>query len=70
MCSVGDGSIRLFMPSAYARYINYNTLKERLEQFNRTKEYLRFRCDLSMERKEITQIKEDIKASDKRLMIR
>lgn len=35
MCSVGDGSIRLFMPSAYARYINYNTLKERLEQFNR-----------------------------------
>lgn len=65
MCSVGDGSIRLFMPSAYARYINYNTLKERLEQFNRTKEYLRFRCDLSMERKEITQIKEDIKASDK-----
>ena len=66
MCSVGDGSIRLFMPSAYARYINYNTLKERLEQFNRTKEYLRFRCDLSMERKEITQIKEDIKASDKK----
>lgn len=66
MCSVGDGSIRLFMPSAYARYINYDTLKVRLEQFNRTKEYLRFRCDLSMERKEITQIKEDIKTSDKK----
>lgn len=66
MCNVGDGSIRLFMPSAYARYINYNTLKVRLEQFNRTKEYLRFRCDLSMERKEITQIKNDIKTSDKK----
>ncbi|MFK2697803.1 hypothetical protein ACIXSZ_21485 [Bacteroides fragilis] len=66
MCSVGDGAIRLFMPSAYARYINYNTLKERLEQFYRTEEYLRFRYDLSVERKEITQIKEDIKASDKK----
>lgn len=65
MYSVGDG-FRLFMPSAYARYINYDTLKERLEQFNRAKEYLRFRCDLSMERKEITQIKEDIKTSDKK----
>lgn len=54
------------MPSAYAKYIDYNTLKERLEQFNRTKEYLRFRCDLSIERKEITQIKNDIKTSDKK----
>lgn len=51
---------------AYAKYINYDTLKERLEQFNRTKEYLRFRCDLSIERKEITQIKDDIKTSDKK----
>lgn len=66
MCSAGDEPINLFVPSAYARYINYDVLKERLEQFNRTKEYLRFRCDLSMERKEITQIKEDIKASDKK----
>ena len=47
-------------------YRDYNTLKERLEQFNRTKEYLRFRCDLSIERKEITQIKNDIKTSDKK----
>lgn len=66
MYSAGDVPIRLFVPSAYARYINYDTLKVRLEQFNRTKEYLRFRCDLSMERKEITQIKEDIKTSDKK----
>lgn len=66
MYSAGDELIMLFVPSAYAKYINYNTLKERLEQFNRTKEYLRFRCDLSMERKEITQIKEDIKTSDKK----
>lgn len=61
-----DKSIKLFVPSAYAKYIDYNTLKERLEQFNRTKEYLRFRCDLSIERKEITQIKNDIKTSDKK----
>jgi hypothetical protein len=66
MYGVSDESIKLFVPSAYARYINYNILKERLEQFNRTKEYLRFRCDLSMERKEITQIKDDIKTSDKK----
>lgn len=66
MCSVADGSIRLFIPSAYARYINYDILKERLDQFNRVKEYLRFRCDLSIERKEITQMKEDIKTSDKK----
>jgi hypothetical protein len=66
MYSAGNESINLFVPSAYARYIDYNTLKERLEQFNRTKEYLRFRCDLSMERKEITQIKNDIKTSDKK----
>lgn len=59
-------SIKLFVPSAYAKYIDYNTLKERLEQFNRTKKYLRFRCDLSIERKEITQIKNDIKTSDKK----
>lgn len=64
--STSDGAIKLFVPSAYARYINYDTLKERIEQFNRTKEYLRFRCDLSMERKEITQIKDDIKTSDKK----
>lgn len=61
-----DGAIKLFVPSAYARYINYDILKDRIEQFNRTKEYLRFRCDLSMERKEITQIKDDIKSSDKK----
>ena len=66
MYSAGDDLIMLFVPSAYAKYINYDTLKERLEQFNRTKEYLRFRCDLSMERKEIAQMKEDIKASDKK----
>lgn len=66
MCSVVDGSVRLFIPSAYARYINYDILKERLDQFNRIKEYLRFRCDLSIERKEITQMKEDIKTSDKK----
>lgn len=66
MYSAGDELIMLFVPSAYAKYINYDTLKERLEQFNRTKEYLRFRCDLSMERKEIAQMKEDIKASDKK----
>lgn len=64
--SVTDESITLFVPSAYARYIDYNTLEKRLEQFDRTKEYLRFRCDLSMERKEITQIKNDIKTSDKK----
>ena len=50
MYSAGDELIMLFVPSAYAKYINYDTLKERLEQFNRTKEYLRFRCDLSIER--------------------
>ena len=66
MYSAGDELIMLFVPSAYAKYINYDTLKERLEQFNRTKEYLRFRCDLSIERKEITQIKDDIKTSDKK----
>lgn len=66
MYSTGDELIMLFVPSAYAKYINYDTLKERLEQFNRTKEYLRFRCDLSIERKEITQIKDDIKTSDKK----
>lgn len=66
MYCVNNESIKLFVPSAYAKYIDYNALKERLEQFNRTKEYLRFRCDLSMERKEITQIKEDIKTSDKK----
>lgn len=66
MYCVDNGSIKLFVPSAYAKYIDYNTLKERLEQFNRTKEYLRFRCDLSIERKEITQIKNDIKTSDKK----
>lgn len=64
--SVKDESITLFVPSAYARYIDYNTLEKQLEQFDRTKEYLRFRCDLSMERKEITQIKNDIKTSDKK----
>lgn len=64
--SVTDESITLFVPSAYARYIDYNTLEKQLEQFDRTKEYLRFRCDLSMERKEITQIKNDIKTSDKK----
>lgn len=64
--SMADESISLFVPSAFAKYIDYNTLKERLERFNRTKEYLRFRCDLSMERKEITLIKNDIKASDKK----
>lgn len=66
MYCVNNESIKLFVPSAYAKYIDYNTLKERLEQFNRTKEYLRFRCDLSKERKEITQIKDDIKTSDKK----
>lgn len=66
MYCVDNESIKLFVPSAYAKYIDYNTLKERLEQFNRTKEYLRFRCDLSIERKEITQIKNDIKTSDKK----
>lgn len=64
--SVTNESVTLFVPSAYARYIDYNTLGKRLEQFDRTKEYLRFRCDLSMERKEITQIKNDIKTSDKK----
>lgn len=66
MYCVNNESMKLFVPSAYAKYIDYNTLKERLEQFNRTKEYLRFRCDLSIERKEITQIKNDIKTSDKK----
>lgn len=66
MYSVDKESIKIFVPSAYARHIDYNTLKERLERFNRTKEYLRFRCDLSIERKEITQIKNNIKTSDKK----
>ncbi|CUQ24494.1 hypothetical protein [Bacteroides thetaiotaomicron] len=66
MYSASDCTTKLFMPSAYARYINYDTLKDKLEHFNRSKEYLRFRCDLSIERKEITQIKDDIKTSDKK----
>lgn len=66
MYCVNNASINLFVPSAYAKYIDYNTLKERLEQFVRTKDYLKFRCDLSIERKEITQIKNDIKTSDKK----
>lgn len=61
-----EDSMALFVPSAYAKYIDYNALKERLEQINRTKEYLRFRCDLSIERKEIAQMKNDIKTSDKK----
>lgn len=57
---------RLFVPSAYARYVDYSKLKEKLEQFKGAKLYLGFRCDLSKERKEITTIKEGIKNTDKK----
>lgn len=63
---INDQDDRLFVPSAYSRYINYAKLKEQLNQFKGTKLYMGFRCDLSKERKEITIIKEGIKNTDKK----
>ncbi len=59
-------ALDLFVPSAFAKHVDYKTLKEELNSFKKERENLSFLLDLSKERKEIEKIKESIKTSDKK----
>lgn len=58
--------LNLFVPSAFAKHVDYKALKEELISFKKERENLSFLVDLSKERKEIEKIKENIKTSDKK----
>ena len=57
----GDYDLKLFVPSAFARNIDYKKLKEELALFKKEKDNLIFLLNLSKERREIEKIKESIK---------
>lgn len=61
-----DYDLKLFVPSAFAKNIDYKRLKEELESFKKEKDNLVFLLNLSKERKEIEKIKENIKDTDKK----
>lgn len=58
--------LKLFVPSAFAKNIDYQELKEELASFRKERDNLIFLLDLSKERKEIERIKENIKNTDKK----
>ena len=61
-----DYDLKLFVPSAFARNIDYKKLKEELALFKKEKDNLIFLLNLSKERREIEKIKESIKDADKK----
>ena len=63
-----DYDLKLFVPSAFARNIDYKKLKEELALFKKEKDNLIFLLNLSKERREIEKIKESIKDADKKAL--
>lgn len=57
--------LNLFVPSAFAKNIDYQELKEELNSFKKERDNLKFLLVLSKERREIEEMKESIKNSDK-----
>ncbi len=66
LCLNEQDSLKLFIPSVYAKYIDYNELNKLLAFFKQKEEQLKFYFGLSKERKEIEQLKEGIKNTDKK----
>lgn len=58
--------LNLFIPSAFAKNIDYDSLKEELNLFKKEYDKLILLKDLSKERREIEKIKENIKNTDKK----
>lgn len=56
----------LFVPSAYARYIDYDSLKITISKFKRKIDELRLLWGIAKERREVENLKNDIKNTDKK----
>lgn len=61
-----DNDLNLFVPSAFAKHIDYKQQREKLISFKKELDNLFFLFDLSKERREIESIKETIKTTDKK----
>ena len=61
-----DYNIDLFVPSAYAKYIDYKEVEERIKSYKNKINDWKMRYDLARERLEIEQLKENIKNTDKK----
>ena len=66
LCPSESAAISLFVPSAHAKYIDYDFFKDSLVKFKQKSEYLKYSWGLSKERKEVNQLKENIKNTDKK----
>lgn len=58
--------LKLFVPSAFAKNIDYKSLKMTLASFKKERDNLSFLFDLSKERRDIENLKETIKTTDKK----
>lgn len=61
-----DYDMDLFIPSAYAKHIDYAELDGKLQQYKKDLDGLRLKIDLGRERNDIERIKQDIKNTDKK----
>lgn len=59
-------NLKLFVPSAFAKNIDYKELKEELSSFKKERDNLSFLFDLSKERRDIENLRETIKTTDKK----
>lgn len=58
--------LKLFVPSAFAKNIDYKSLKMTLASLKKERDNLSFLFDLSKERRDIENLKETIKTTDKK----
>lgn len=59
-------NLKLFVPSAFAKNIDYKELKDELSFFKKERDNLSFLFDLSKERRDIENLRETIKTTDKK----
>lgn len=58
--------LNLFVPSAFAKHIDYKQQRDKLISFKKDSDNLSFLFDLSKERRDIENLKETIKTTDKK----
>lgn len=61
-----NNDLNLFVPSAFAKHIDYKQQRDKLISFKKERDNLSFLFDLSKERRDIENIKETIKTTDKK----
>lgn len=61
-----ENGLNLFVPSAFAQYIDYRKLKNELSSFKKESDNLSFLFGLSKERRDIENLKETIQTTDKK----